>query len=79
LVIFQQTTDGKMRGGSKSGYDGDCILFVEKFADYKQHYVYQDKNRYQNRNLAELQYNIYSGKLNPIINEEKVNIQDVEF
>lgn len=64
LVVFQQTADGKMRGGSKSAFDGDCIYYVEKSSDYKKHFVYIDKHRYQSRNLEELQYNIYSGKLN---------------
>ena len=79
LIIFQQTADGKMRGGAKSGFDGDCIFFVEKSTDFKQHYVYTDKNRYQNRNLEELKYNIYLGELNPISKEEQFNLQEVEF
>ncbi len=70
LIIFQQTADGKMRGGAKSGFDGDCIFFVEKATDYKLHHVYTDKNRYQNRNLEELKYNIHSGKLNPSSSQE---------
>lgn len=69
LIVFQQTADGKMRGGSKSAFDGDCILYVEKAPDFKKHYVFTDKNRYQNRNLEELQYNIYSGKLNTLKEE----------
>ncbi len=83
LIVFQQTADGKMRGGSKSAFDGDCIFYVEKSPDFKKHYVYTDKNRYQNRNLEELQYNIYSGKLNPIASEQtsgqSSNLQEVEF
>ncbi|WP_299833786.1 zincin-like metallopeptidase domain-containing protein [uncultured Tenacibaculum sp.] len=82
LIVFQQTTDGKMRGGSKSAFDGDCIFYVEKSPDFKKHYVYTDKNRYQNRNLEELQYNIYTGKLNPMISNsitETFNLQEVEF
>jgi antirestriction protein ArdC/tRNA A37 threonylcarbamoyladenosine biosynthesis protein TsaE len=78
LIVFQQTTDGKMRGGSKSGFDGDCIFFVEKDADFKKYYVYTDKNRYQTKSLEKLQYNIYSGKLNNI-NSSTEEIQEVEF
>ena len=59
LVIFQQTADGKMRGGSKSQFDGDIILFTETFPDYRENYVYPDKNRYNKRPATELQYNIY--------------------
>ncbi len=82
LIVFQQTADGKMRGGSKSAFDGDCIFYVEKSPDFKKHYVYTDKNRYQNKNLEELHYNIYSGSLNLIsldINEQEAKIKEVEF
>ncbi|SED22171.1 Antirestriction protein ArdC [Tenacibaculum sp. MAR_2009_124] len=63
LVIFQQTADGKMRGGTKSQFDADIVLFTEKFKDYEQNFVYADKNRYQNQSLDELKYSIYTGKL----------------
>ncbi|MBE7690671.1 ArdC family protein [Tenacibaculum piscium] len=63
IVIFQQTTDGKMRGGSKSQFDGDVILFTQKFDDYQENYIYADKNRYQNKNLSDLKYNIFEGVL----------------
>lgn len=64
LVIFQQTTDGKMRGGSKSQFDADIVLFTEKKDDYRENYIYTDKNRYQNKPLDSLKYNIFKGKLN---------------
>ena len=63
LVIFQQTADGKMRGGSKSQYDGDIILFTETFPDYRENYVYSDKNRYNKRPATELQYSIYEQRM----------------
>lgn len=63
VVIYQLTTDGKMRGGSSSQFDGDVILFVEKSANFNDNYVFADKNRYQNRSLDELHYNIASAKL----------------
>lgn len=63
VVIYQLTTDGKMRGGSSSQFDGDVILFVEKSANFNDNYVYADKNRYQNRSLDELHYNIATAKL----------------
>jgi antirestriction protein ArdC/type IV secretory pathway ATPase VirB11/archaellum biosynthesis ATPase len=63
IIIYQQTTDGKMRGGSKSQFDGDIICFVKKETDYKENYCYQDKNRYQKTNLEDLKFNIFSGKL----------------
>lgn len=66
IVIFQQTTDGKMRGGSKSQFDADIILFTEKFDNYQDNYIYADKNRYQNKNLTDLKYNIFEGVLKDI-------------
>lgn len=63
LVIFQQTADGKMRGGSKSQFDGDIILFTETFPDYHENYVYPDKNRYNKRPATELQYSIYEQRM----------------
>ncbi|MFZ3575881.1 ArdC family protein [Tenacibaculum finnmarkense] len=66
IVIFQQTTDGKMRGGSKSQFDADIILFTEKFDNYQDNYIYADKNRYQNKNLTDLKYNIFEGVLKDV-------------
>lgn len=63
LVIFQQTTDGKMRGGSKSQFDADIVLFTQKESDYRNNYVYADKNRYQSQSLEKLHYNIFNGEL----------------
>lgn len=63
IVIFQQTTDGKMRGGSKSQFDADIVLFTKKEADYRDNYIYADKNRYQNKPLDNLHYNIFSKQL----------------
>jgi adenylylsulfate kinase-like enzyme len=63
IVIFQQTTDGKMRGGSKSQFDADIVLFTEKKDDYRENYIYADKNRYQKKPLNGLKFNIFSKKL----------------
>ncbi|MFV8347260.1 hypothetical protein [Flavobacterium sp. ZB4P13] len=63
IIIFQLTTDGKMRGGSTSQFDGDIILFTEKLPDYRDNYIYADKNRYQNKPLDGLKFNIFSKKL----------------
>ena len=61
IIIYQLTSDGKMRGGTKSQFDGDCIAFIEKAPNYKDNYCYWDKNRYNSK--PELKYNIFSGKL----------------
>lgn len=79
LVIFQQTTDGKMRGGSKSQFDADIVLFTEKKEDYKNNYVYADKNRYQNKSLDQLKFNIYNGILLPIKTEINNEIKPTEI
>ncbi|WP_172915782.1 P-loop NTPase family protein [Capnocytophaga canimorsus] len=77
LVIFQQTTDGKMRGGSKSQFDGDIILFTEKFANYQENYVYPDKNRYNPIPADQLKYNIFQQRLLPVENEEQTTENQV--
>lgn len=61
IVIFQQTTDGSMRGGSKSQFDADIVLFTEKFDDYTKNYIYADKNRYSRE--SGLKFNIYKKQL----------------
>ena len=63
FIIFQQTTDGKMRGGSTSQFDADVVLFTEKFDDYTNNYIYASKNRYQKVNLSELKFNVFEGKI----------------
>lgn len=65
FIIFQRTSDGKMRGGAKGGFDGDIILKVEvDREDFRNNYVYNHKNRYNNHvPLSELKYSPYYGKL----------------
>jgi len=63
FAIFQRTVTGTMRGGAKSQFDGDIIMKIDKGDDFKQNEVYHDKNRYQNKDLSQLRYNIYSQSL----------------
>lgn len=63
VTIFQRTSSGKMRGGSKSQFDGDVILRMEKAEDYRNSYVYANKNRYQDIPLDSLKYNIFTKSL----------------
>ncbi|MFD0992379.1 zincin-like metallopeptidase domain-containing protein [Tenacibaculum geojense] len=70
IVIFQQTSDGKMRGGTKSQFDADIVLLTEKFERFEENYVYANKNRYQNKSLDQLQYNILHGRLTSKMEEE---------
>ncbi|TXK71968.1 hypothetical protein [Mesonia sp. K4-1] len=55
-----------MRGGSKSQFDVNIVLLTEKFDDYKQNYIYTDKNRYNHIQASHLKYNIYERIMLPI-------------
>ena len=44
FTIFQKTSSGAMRGGADSEFDGDVILHTKVFNDYKQNFIYSDKN-----------------------------------
>ncbi|PZW41633.1 antirestriction protein ArdC [Mesonia algae] len=77
IIIFQLTSDGKMRGGSKSQFDVDIVLLTEKFDDYKQNYIYTDKNRYNHLPASDLKYNIYDRKMLPIEGEENTATAEV--
>jgi len=73
FAIFQRTVTGTMRGGAKSQFDGDIIMKIEKGDDFKQNEVYHNKNRYQNKDLNQLRYNIYSQTLSGgLLNAEPV-------
>ena len=62
FTIFQETTDGKTRGGSKTTFDGDIILKVDVTPeDYTKNYVYAQKNRYET--LPGAKYYIHDKKL----------------
>lgn len=67
IVIVQRTADGKMRGGSSVGFDGDIILKgVVDRADFRNNYIYNHKNRYNEYvPLSELKYSPYHQALLP--------------
>ena len=59
--------------GAKSQFDGDIIMKIEKGETFKENEVYHDKNRYQNKDLSELRYNIYSKSLSSgLLNMEPI-------
>lgn len=64
--VYQRTQDGKMRGGSEAQFDGDIILKIQKQLDFKDNFVYADKNRYQNMGAGEIQYNVYHQRINKV-------------
>ena len=58
FVIFQRTSQGSMRGGSRAQFDADMVMKVEKDVfDYRNNYAYWDKNRYSSE--PGLRYNIF--------------------
>ncbi len=65
VLIIQRTADGKMRGGSKSGFDGDIILKVNvDRGDFRNNYIFNHKNRYNSyMPISDLQYSPFYQKL----------------
>lgn len=66
VAIFQRTQDGKMRGGSKAQFDGDVVLKIKKCEDFRDNYIFADKNRYQDKPLNEVCYSIYDQQIIPV-------------
>jgi len=60
FVIFQRTVNQTMRGGAAAQFDGDIIMKInkDKDGDFKQNYVYHDKNRYQSKDLNTLKFSL---------------------
>ena len=59
LLIYQLTGEGKMRGVSKSEFDGDIILLTHVASDYRENYIYPSKNRYNALPATQLRYSTY--------------------
>jgi len=77
VIIFQQTTDGKTRGGAQIVFDGDMIMKMIKEDRFSDNYAYWDKNRYTKVPLETIRYNIAGGFVyNP---EETSDISDINF
>ena len=58
VVIFQQTTTGRTKGGAEVVFDGDIIIKMVKEAKFEDNYAFFDKNRYTKTPLEQLRYNI---------------------
>lgn len=58
VVIFQQTTTGRAKGGSDKVFDGDIIVLGHKGDNFRENYLYFDKNRYTRVDLDKIKYNI---------------------
>ncbi len=63
VIIFQQTTTGRTKGGAEVVFDGDIIIKMVKESKFSDNYAYFDKNRYTKVPLETLHYNIASGKV----------------
>lgn len=63
VIIFQQTTTGRTKGGAEVVFDGDIITKMVKGSRFTDNYAYFDKNRYTKVHIETLRYNIASGKL----------------
>lgn len=70
VIIFQQTTTGRTKGGAEIVFDGDIIIKMIKESKFSDNYAYFDKNRYTKVPIETIRYNIVSGK---IYNPEQPN------
>ena len=78
LLIYQLTGDGKMRGGSKSEFDGDIILLTHVAPDYRENYIYPSKNRYNALPATQLRYSTYFQQMLDIPKELGTGSQPTE-
>ncbi|CAM3968927.1 zincin-like metallopeptidase domain-containing protein [Flavobacterium cucumis] len=87
VVIFQQTTTGRTKGGAEVVFDGDIIIKMVKESSFSENYAYFDKNRYTLIAIEDIRYNIASGTTyNPNAKEEPKTpatelqpVEEVEF
>src|SRR5690606_35440054 len=63
VIIFQQTTTGRTKGGSEVVFDGDIIIKMKKLSSFSDNYAFFDKNRYTLVPLEQLGYNIAGQKV----------------
>lgn len=58
VVVFQQTTTGRTKGGAGIVFDGDIIIKMETGDTFADNYAYFDKNRYTQKSIDKLRYNV---------------------
>lgn len=77
VIIFQQTTEGRTKGGAEIVFDGDMIMKMVKEAKFADNYAYWDKNRYTLVPIETLRYNIAEGRCyNPEATEAEETTTD---
>ncbi|WP_417885347.1 zincin-like metallopeptidase domain-containing protein [Zunongwangia sp.] len=62
IVIFQETVDGRVKGGADIEFDGDIITKVHKGETFAENYAWFDKNRYTTVPIHTLRYMIADQK-----------------
>lgn len=77
VIIFQQTTTGRTKGGSEIVFDGDIIIKMHKGSSFADNYAYFDKNRYTKVDIQDIAYNIAKKQVyNPNQETEKNMVED---
>ncbi|QEE49598.1 DUF1738 domain-containing protein [Flavobacterium alkalisoli] len=78
VIIFQQTTTGRTKGGSEVVFDGDIIIKMVKEASFADNYAFFDKNRYTKVPIETIRYNIATGTVyNPLEPETEAEAEAV--
>lgn len=72
VVIFQETVDGRVKGGADIEFDGDIITKVHKGETFAENYAWFDKNRYTTVPIHTLKYMIADQKF---IGEEEETLE----
>ncbi|MGB5941252.1 MAG: zincin-like metallopeptidase domain-containing protein [Leeuwenhoekiella sp.] len=62
-TIFQQTVDGRTKGGADIVFDGDIITKITKMPRFEDNYAWFEKNRYAQQSIEDLRYNIDRGQM----------------
>lgn len=63
VIIFQQTTEGRTKGGAEVVFDGDIIIKMVKGVKFEENYAYFDKHRYTLVPIETIRYNIAGKKI----------------
>ncbi|MDP2687515.1 MAG: zincin-like metallopeptidase domain-containing protein [Aequorivita sp.] len=62
FIVFQQTTEGRTKGGASIVFDGDIVIKMVKTGSFNDNYAYFDKNRYTTIPIEKLKYFIDEGR-----------------
>jgi hypothetical protein len=81
VIVFQQTTEGRTKGGASIVFDGDIIIKMETGETFSENYAYFDKNRYTKVAIDKLRYNVAEQRLyDPTIGDgESCEPSETEF